>query len=246
MHERSGAPGTLALVPVEDPSAYGLVRIDDDGRVLGFLEKPSPDEIDTDLISAGAYVLERSVLDLIAPDRNVSIEREVWPCWPGAGCAASPIARPTGSTSGRRSATGRAPPTSSPGACGPRPGRARRAARRGRRALRHRRRGARPSTARRRRADRRGRDRRPGDRARARGRDRRRSASSSARSLLDGARVGEGARVHDSILGPGASVGAGAQSRGRRPRRGRGGRGGRGAGAGRSPFRRCRRRPLSA
>ncbi len=78
-HARAGTPGTLALVPVEDPSAYGLVRVDDDGVVLGFLEKPRPEEIDTDLISAGAYVLERSVLDLIAPGRNVSIEREVWP-----------------------------------------------------------------------------------------------------------------------------------------------------------------------
>jgi mannose-1-phosphate guanylyltransferase len=79
LHERSGAPGTIALVPVEDPSAYGLVRIDDDGHVLGFLEKPTPEEIDTDLISAGAYVLERSVLDLIDANRAVSIEREVWP-----------------------------------------------------------------------------------------------------------------------------------------------------------------------
>lgn len=78
-HERSGAPGTLALVPVADPSAYGLVRIDDTGLVTGFLEKPEPHEIDTDLISAGAYVLERSVIDLIEPGRRVSIEREVWP-----------------------------------------------------------------------------------------------------------------------------------------------------------------------
>ncbi len=78
-HERSGAPGTLGLVPVDDPSAYGLVRIDDDGVVRGFLEKPRPEEIDTDLISAGAYVLESSVLDLIEPGRRVSIEREVWP-----------------------------------------------------------------------------------------------------------------------------------------------------------------------
>ena len=84
-HEAAGARGTLALVPVDDPTAYGLVRLGDDGTVAGFLEKPKPEEIDTDLISAGAYVLERSVLDLIAPDRNVSIEREVWPALVGAG-----------------------------------------------------------------------------------------------------------------------------------------------------------------
>jgi mannose-1-phosphate guanylyltransferase len=79
-HEATGATGTLALVPVPDPSSYGLVRLRADGAVDEFLEKPPADAVlDTNLISAGAYVLERSVLDLIAPDRNVSIEREVWP-----------------------------------------------------------------------------------------------------------------------------------------------------------------------
>jgi mannose-1-phosphate guanylyltransferase len=78
-HEDTGARGTLALIGVEDPSAYGLVRLDSDGSVKEFLEKPSPDQIDTNLISAGAYVLEREVLDLIPPDANVSIERDVFP-----------------------------------------------------------------------------------------------------------------------------------------------------------------------
>ena len=84
-HERTGARATLALVPVEDPTAYGLVRTDAAGAVEGFLEKPSADQIDTNLISAGAYVLERSIVDLIEPDRNVSIEREVWPRLVGDG-----------------------------------------------------------------------------------------------------------------------------------------------------------------
>ena len=84
-HERTGAVGTLALVPVDDPTAYGLVRLNEDRSVNEFVEKPKADEIDTNLISAGAYVLERSVLDLIPPDRNVSIEREVWPRLVGNG-----------------------------------------------------------------------------------------------------------------------------------------------------------------
>jgi len=84
-HTRSGATATLALVPVEDPSAYGLVRLNGDDTVAGFLEKPKPEEIDTDLISAGAYVLERSVLDMIPAGREVSIEREVWPRLVGEG-----------------------------------------------------------------------------------------------------------------------------------------------------------------
>jgi mannose-1-phosphate guanylyltransferase len=85
-HESTGATGTLALVPVPDPSSYGLVRLRDDDSVAEFLEKPSADAVlDTNLISAGAYVLEHSVLDLIPPDRNVSIEREVWPALVGHG-----------------------------------------------------------------------------------------------------------------------------------------------------------------
>jgi mannose-1-phosphate guanylyltransferase len=78
-HERTGAQATLALVPVEDPTAYGLVHLHEDHSVRDFVEKPSSDRIDTNLISAGAYVLQREVLDLVPADRNVSIEREVWP-----------------------------------------------------------------------------------------------------------------------------------------------------------------------
>src|SRR3712207_3125490 len=89
-HESTGARATLALVPVEDPSAYGLVRLNEDRSVSEFVEKPSPDAIDTNLISAGAYVLERDVVDLIDPDRNVSIEREIWPQLVGAGLYAFP------------------------------------------------------------------------------------------------------------------------------------------------------------
>jgi mannose-1-phosphate guanylyltransferase len=84
-HERTGAVGTLALVPVEDPSAYGLVRLEGNHAVREFVEKPSSDNIDSNLISAGAYVLERQVLELVPPGRNVSIEREVWPKLVGEG-----------------------------------------------------------------------------------------------------------------------------------------------------------------
>jgi mannose-1-phosphate guanylyltransferase len=94
-HEETGAVGTLGLVDVEDPSAYGLVLLEEGNAVRGFLEKPGPTElvgVDRYLISAGIYVLERSVLDLIPPDRNVSIEREVWPRLVGAGLYGAPAA----------------------------------------------------------------------------------------------------------------------------------------------------------
>jgi mannose-1-phosphate guanylyltransferase len=84
-HEATGAKATLALVPVPDPTAYGLVHLHEDHSVREFVEKPSSDRIDSNLISAGAYVLEREVLELVPPERNVSIEREVWPALIGEG-----------------------------------------------------------------------------------------------------------------------------------------------------------------
>jgi mannose-1-phosphate guanylyltransferase len=84
-HSEREAVATLGLYPVDDPTSYGLVRRAEDGEVLEFLEKPDPSEIDTDEVNAGTYVLERSILDLIPPDRSVSIEREVFPRLVGQG-----------------------------------------------------------------------------------------------------------------------------------------------------------------
>jgi mannose-1-phosphate guanylyltransferase len=79
-HERTGARATLALIPVDDPSAYGLVRRNDDFSVKEFVEKPGPEQIDTDMINAGAYIIEREVLEAMGPGgTNISIEREVFP-----------------------------------------------------------------------------------------------------------------------------------------------------------------------
>jgi mannose-1-phosphate guanylyltransferase len=86
-HERTGARGTLALIAVEDPSAYGLVPLLADGSVREFREKPGPEEvIDTNLINAGAYILEREILLGLPPaGTNVSIERDVFPNLVGHG-----------------------------------------------------------------------------------------------------------------------------------------------------------------
>jgi mannose-1-phosphate guanylyltransferase len=84
-HEERGATATLALYPVEDPTAYGLVRRTEDGEIVEFVEKPEPDQIDTDEISAGAYVLERTVLELIPEGEEVSIEHDVFPKLVGRG-----------------------------------------------------------------------------------------------------------------------------------------------------------------
>src|SRR5690606_24539966 len=79
LHQGSGAEGTIALTPVDDPARYGVVPIDADGRVEAFIEKPPAGEAPSNWINAGTYVLEPSVLDRIAADRKVSIEREIFP-----------------------------------------------------------------------------------------------------------------------------------------------------------------------
>lgn len=78
-HRQSGAEGTIHLTRVADPSAFGVVPTEESGRVRAFVEKPSRHEAPTDLINAGAYVLEPSVLGRIAVGRRVSMEREVFP-----------------------------------------------------------------------------------------------------------------------------------------------------------------------
>jgi mannose-1-phosphate guanylyltransferase len=82
-HEERGARATIGLHPVEDSSAYGLVRGGARGEVLEFLEKTgkrAPGEV-----NAGMYVLERSVLELVPSGENVSIERDVFPRLVGDG-----------------------------------------------------------------------------------------------------------------------------------------------------------------
>lgn len=78
-HRRTGAEATIHLTPVDDPSAFGVVETDDAGRVLRFVEKPAPGETESNLINAGTYVVEASMLPRIEPGRRVSVEREVFP-----------------------------------------------------------------------------------------------------------------------------------------------------------------------
>ncbi len=84
-HRSRGASATIALAPVDDPSRYGLVRTDESGAVLAFVEKPAPGTADVNTINAGTYVMEPGVLSLIEPGRTVSVEREVFPRMVGDG-----------------------------------------------------------------------------------------------------------------------------------------------------------------
>ncbi|MGP0030540.1 MAG: sugar phosphate nucleotidyltransferase [Acidimicrobiales bacterium] len=78
-HRQRHAEGTIALHPVPDPSAFGVVPTDANGRVTAFVEKPPRDEAPTNQINAGTYVFEASVLDRIPVSGRVSIERETFP-----------------------------------------------------------------------------------------------------------------------------------------------------------------------
>ncbi len=84
-HRDRGGAATIALTPVTDPSAFGVVPTDASGRVTAFIEKPPRDEAPTNLINAGTYVLEPSVLERIPEGRRVSIERETFPALVEAG-----------------------------------------------------------------------------------------------------------------------------------------------------------------
>ncbi|MBI4477006.1 MAG: NDP-sugar synthase [Acidobacteria bacterium] len=79
LHRERRALATIILTPVENPTAYGLVETEPDGRVRRFLEKPSPDEITCDTINAGIYVLEPHTFDRIPKDTAWSIERSFFP-----------------------------------------------------------------------------------------------------------------------------------------------------------------------
>jgi len=78
-HKAKKADITISLTPVEDPTAYGLVPISKDGRVKEFLEKPSFEEINTNLINAGTYIIEHHILGHVPPGENYSFERGLFP-----------------------------------------------------------------------------------------------------------------------------------------------------------------------
>src|ERR671926_375042 len=79
LHRERKARATIVLTPVDNPTAYGLVETDAEGNIRRFLEKPSPDEITTNNINAGIYVLEPDTFDRIPSNVSWSIERSYFP-----------------------------------------------------------------------------------------------------------------------------------------------------------------------
>ena len=77
-HKKTKALATIALCTVEDPSAFGVAELEGN-RIKRFIEKPAKGEALSNLINAGAYVLDPKVFDYIPEGRPVSLEREVFP-----------------------------------------------------------------------------------------------------------------------------------------------------------------------
>lgn len=88
-HTSHGAEGTLHLTPVDDPSQYGVVEVNDQGWVQRFVEKPQPGETSSRVINAGTYVLEPTVLDRMPEGQKLSIERVVFPAMVANGTLAA-------------------------------------------------------------------------------------------------------------------------------------------------------------
>lgn len=78
-HRSRSAEATIHLVGVDDPSLFGVVATDSEGRVERFVEKPAPGTAPSNLINGGTYVLEPALLQRIPAGRKVSIERVTFP-----------------------------------------------------------------------------------------------------------------------------------------------------------------------
>lgn len=78
-HEERGAEATLVLKEVEDPSEFGIVVVEDDGRVSGFQEKPDEEEVFSHTANTGIYVLELGILENIPEGREYDFSEELFP-----------------------------------------------------------------------------------------------------------------------------------------------------------------------
>ena len=77
-HSNMDVKGTLALWEVEDPTRFGIVGLDEERKVTQFKEKPKPEEVFSNLINAGSYLLEEEVFDIMPREKH-SLERDVFP-----------------------------------------------------------------------------------------------------------------------------------------------------------------------
>jgi mannose-1-phosphate guanylyltransferase len=79
LHLSTGASITIALTPVDNPTEFGIVRTEADGRIVEFKEKPMPEEVFSNLINAGVYVINKPVLDYVPENTFFDFSRDLVP-----------------------------------------------------------------------------------------------------------------------------------------------------------------------
>lgn len=78
-HLSTGADITIALTPVENPCEFGIARVDEEHRIMEFKEKPRPEEVFSNLINAGVYVMNRDVLADVPEDTFFDFSKDLVP-----------------------------------------------------------------------------------------------------------------------------------------------------------------------
>jgi mannose-1-phosphate guanylyltransferase len=78
-HREREAKVTIALTPVQNPTMYGLVETDEHGQIRRFVEKPSWEQVTTNMINAGIYIVEPEVLEYIPPQTPFMFEYNLFP-----------------------------------------------------------------------------------------------------------------------------------------------------------------------
>lgn len=77
-HFRSGAEATMSLTQVERPEQFGIVGVDENGRITRFKEKPKPEEVFSNVINAGTYVLQRKVLEMVPQGQKWDFSKNLY------------------------------------------------------------------------------------------------------------------------------------------------------------------------
>ncbi|HYV76488.1 MAG TPA: NDP-sugar synthase, partial [Streptosporangiaceae bacterium] len=78
-HKESGALVTVALTRVPNPLEFGIIIVDEDGRIQRFLEKPTWGQVFSDTVNTGIYVLEPSIFDYFEAGKPVDFSQDVFP-----------------------------------------------------------------------------------------------------------------------------------------------------------------------
>lgn len=78
-HKNTGADVTIVAREVDDPREYGLITIEKEGKITGFLEKPGYDDCLTNLANTGAYIISKEVIARIPEGENVDFAKDVFP-----------------------------------------------------------------------------------------------------------------------------------------------------------------------